>query len=432
MNLIVIVSDTFRADHLGCYGNEWIRTPNLDELAAQGVVFTNAYGDGLPTIPMRRVFYTGNSILPESQWRPLLPDDITVAQILAEHGFTSGLVADCYHMFKPNLNFHEGFDSWEWIRGQENDKWRSGPKDKFDPRRHMPEHHWNPRYDETMRQYLMNMQDRVLEEDYIVARSCRAAMNWLEQNVSGKPFMLWLELFDPHEPWDAPQRFRDMYYDDYPVEDFQFGYGVRTQDVREEDYPAIRGLYAAEVTFVDLWIGHLLEKVSGLGLDEDTVIAFTTDHGTHLGEQGCLQKTPGLLNSAVAQIPLIMRHPDGQYAGRRVDALASGLDLAPTLLRLAGVTDHPPMDGADLWRLVEGEAEALRDHLLIGFRNFAAARTQQWHYFQSVTAADPGKGPALYDLQADPRETTNVVQEHPDVVAQMRALIAEKFPLEGE
>jgi arylsulfatase A-like enzyme len=432
MNLITIISDTFRADHLGCYGNEWIKTPNLDRLAREGVAFTQVYADGLPTIPMRRVFYTGNSILPEGQWRPLLPEDVTVAQILAQHGFTSGLVADCYHLFKPNLNFHEGFDSWEWIRGQEFDKWRSGPREQFDPKRHMPAHHWNEEYDRTMRQYLMNMQDRVLEEDYIVARSCRAAMNWLERNVASKPFMLWLELFDPHEPWDAPQRFRDLYFDAYPVEDYQFGYGVHGDDVREEDYPALRALYAAEVTFVDLWIGRLLERVDDLGLRDDTLIVFTTDHGTHLGEQGCIQKTPGLLNSCVAQLPLIVRHPDTQFAGKRVDGLVSGMDLAPTLLSLVGVEDHPPMDGRSFWPLATGEPGSIRDHVLTGFGGFCAARTKEWHYFQRWRGPSEGKGPALYDLTTDPKETANVVAEHPDVVAQMKALLAGKFPLPEE
>ncbi|HJN19280.1 MAG TPA: sulfatase [Armatimonadota bacterium] len=432
MNILTIVADTFRFDHLGCYGNEWIHTPNLDRLAAEGIVFENCYADGLPTIPMRRVFYTGNSILPEGEWKPLLPEDVTLAQILGQNGYTSGLVADCYHLFKPNLNFHEGFDSWEWIRGQETDRWRSGPKADFDVKQHMPEHLWNEQYDHLIRQYLMNMQDRVLEEDYIVARSCRAAMSWLERNASAEPFMLWLELFDPHEPWDAPKRFRDMYHDDYPVEDFQFGYGCRGDDILESDYPAIRGLYAAEVTFVDLWLGRLFEKLDDLGLTDDTVIVFTTDHGTHLGEQGCVQKTPGLLNSQVAKLPLVVRHPDRSLAGKRVPKLVSGMDIAPTLLDLAGVGDHPPMDGKSFWPLATGEVESLREHVLTGFGGFGAARTDDWHYFQACAALHAGKGPALYDLNADPGETTNVVDDRPDVVAEMKALLATTFPMPEE
>ncbi len=432
MNLIVIVSDTFRADHLGCFGNERVRTPNLDRLAAEGVLFTNCYADGLPTIPMRRVFYTGNSTLPGGDWRPLSPEDVTVAEILGKRGYTSGLVADCYHMFKPNLNFHRGFDSWEWIRGQETDRWRSGPRDAVDPRAHMPEHHWNPQYEENLRQYLMNMLGRESEDDYICARSCRAAMDWLDANSANTPFMLWMELFDPHEPWDAPLRFREMYCDDYPIEDYQFGYGVKGADAREEDYPYLRALYAAEVTFVDECIGRLLHHVDELGLRGDTAIVFTTDHGTHLGEEGCIQKQWRFLNSVVTQIPLIVRHPDASFAGTRVDALASGMDLAPMLMGLAGVEDHPPMDGEDLWRLVEGEVESLHDWLLIGFRNFAAARTLDWHYFQGLDPADQGHGPALYDLKNDPGETANVVGAHPEVVADLRQLLAGCFPLRLE
>ena len=173
MNLIMIVADTFRADHLGCYGNERVKTPSLDRLASEGVRFANAYADGLATIPMRRVFYTGKSILPEGAWIPMANDDVTLAEILSENGFTTALVSDCYHQFKPGMNFHRGFDSWEWIRGQENDQWRSGPKESFDPKEVMPEHLWNDKYDVLMRQYLMNQQDRRTEEDYICARSCR-------------------------------------------------------------------------------------------------------------------------------------------------------------------------------------------------------------------------------------------------------------------
>ncbi len=429
MNLIVIVTDTFRADHLGCYGNERVSTPNLDRLAEQGVVFANCYADGLATIPARRVFYTGNSILPEAEWRPLSPGDVTVAEILSEHDYTSGLVSDCYHQFKPNLNFHRGFDSWEWIRGQENDRWRSGPRGAVNPRDHMPEHHWNPRYDETMRQYLLNMQDREGEDDYICARSCTAAMEWLDRNAQQSPFMLWLELFDPHEPWDAPPRFRTMYREDYPIDDYQFGYGVNVEDVREEDYAVLRDLYAAEVTFVDERIGKLLDYVDEIELRDDTVVVFTTDHGTHLGEDGCIQKQWRNPKSIVTQMPMIVRHPDESFAGTRVDALVSAMDLAPMLMRFAGVDDHPPMDGEDMWRLASGQSESLHDWLLIGFRKFAAARTPDWYYFEGLDPNDPGHGPALYDMKADPDETTNVVDDHPEVVRELRALISGCFPL---
>ncbi|MFQ6042529.1 MAG: sulfatase [Candidatus Poribacteria bacterium] len=428
MNLIIIIADTWRADYLGCYGNDWIQTPNLDQLAAEGAVFTNCYADGLPTIPARRVYFTGKSILPmENGWRPLYPHDVTIAEALQKQGFTTGFIADTYHYFKPNLNFHKGFNSWEWIRGQENDQWQSGPKANFDPQKHIPEHLWNENYGRLMLQYLMNTQDRQTEEDYFCAQSFRSGMRWLERNVDQKPFMLWIDTFDPHEPWDAPKRFQKMYYDNYPCERFLFGYGVRRQDIRPDDIPAIKGLYAAEVTFVDRWIGRFLEKVQDLGLFDDTIIVFSTDHGTHLGELGCVQKTPGLLNSCVAQLPLIVRHPDSRFAGKRVDALINAVDFMPTFLSMLGVEGPEEMAGKNFWRLVTGEADAIYERVFTGFGPFAAVRDLQWHYFQNIKGGNPGKGPCLYNLANDPKETTNVAAEHPDVVAQMRSYIEERF-----
>ena len=332
-------------------------------------------------------------------------------------------------MFKPGLNFHQGFDSWQWIRGQENDKWRSGPRAEIDLSRHCPDHMRSEGWDARLMQWLLNMQDRLGEDDYVCARTCTAAMEWLDDNAEQAPFLLWMEMFDPHEPWDPPPRLREKYCDDYPAEEFHFGYGVDKSLVRDEDLPAIRALYAAEIEFLDEWIGKLLDHVEDMGLLDDTVIVFTTDHGTHLGEEGCLQKTWSYLNSLVAQLPMFVRHPDSSFAGKRVDALASGMDLAPMLMRFAGVDDHPPMDGEDLWRLAEGDAQSLHDWLLIGFRNFAAARTLDWHYFTGLDPQNPGHGPALYDLAADPDELTNVVGEHPDVVAGLRELIAGCFPM---
>ena len=140
-NLIFIVADTFRAYHLRCYGSERVKTPALDRLAAESVMFTNAYADGLPTIPCRRVYHAGKSIIPMRKhggWIPLQEGRTTLAQVLGKNGFRTGFIADTYHYFKPNMNFHTGFDSWQWIRGQESDRWRSGPREQFDPKKLMP------------------------------------------------------------------------------------------------------------------------------------------------------------------------------------------------------------------------------------------------------------------------------------------------------
>jgi arylsulfatase A-like enzyme len=420
LNMIVIIADTWRADHLGCYGSTSIKTPYLDKLAKDSVLFTDVTAEGLPTIPCRRVYHTGKSVLPEAKWQPLADTDITFAEVLQKHGVTTGFIVDTYHYFKANYNFHRGFDSWQWIRGQETDRWKSGPKKEFDPKKHMPEHLWNQRYDTNMRQYMMNTQHRKSHEDYFCAQSCGAAMDWLEKNKDGNPFMLWIDMFDPHEPWDAPLKFKKMYRDEYPYERYLFGYGVRNADIRPDDLPVIRDLYAAEVTFSDYCIGRLLKRVEQLGLMENTIIVFSTDHGTHLGEEGCVQKTPALLNTCVTRIPLIIKHPDKKFTGKRVEALVSAVDFMPTFLPLLGIDDYKNMDGKNMWRLVTGEIPSLHENVYTVFNKYGAIHNLDWHYFQNVTGNNPGKGPCLYDLNTDPEQTTNVINQFPKVAQDLR------------
>jgi len=291
----------------------------------------------------------------------------------------------------------------------------------------MPDHLWSKNYDANMRQYMMNTQDRHSEEDYFCAQSLRAGMDWLERNKDSGRFMLLIDTFDPHEPWDAPERFQKMYYDNYPCERFLFGYGVRNKDIHPEDLPAIRGLYAAEVTFVDLWIGKFLDRVSELGLMDNTIIVFSTDHGTHLGEEGCVQKTADLLNGCVERVPLIVRHPDPQFAGKRIEALVSHQDYMPTFLNMLGVEGPKEMTGSDFWRLATGEAGSIHDYVFTGYGNFAAIHSREWHYFQNIKGKNPGKGPALYELKSDPGMTQNVIKEYPDVAAEMRRHLSKRF-----
>ena len=246
--------------------------------------------------------------------------------------------------------------------------------------------------------------------------------------------MLWVEMFDPHEPWDAPPRFQKMYRDDYGFERFLFGYGFRPQDPKtgkkvdlDRYLPLLRDLYAAEVTYVDHCIGRLLEAMEKMRLLDDTIVAFTTDHGTHLGEQGYVQKHPELLNSLVMHLPLIVRHPERSTAGKRAAGLVSAIDYAPTFCHMLGIDDQEHMDGRNAWDLVTGKANRLHDRVFTRFGNFASVRDGKWHYFQHVSGRDRGAGPCLYDLQADPGEKANVAARHSQVAAELRERIADRL-----
>ncbi len=429
LNLIVIIADTFRWDYLHFNGNNRIRTPNLDALAEEGVYFSNCYADGLPTIPARRVMHTGKSILPDRRkWRPLEASDVTFAEVLGKAGFTTGFVVDTFHHFKPDMNLHRGFSSWIWIRGQESDPYKSGPRTMVNPEDYTPKHLLNDYFRERIIQYVLNTSDRKSEDDFFCAQSCSAAAKWIEENKDNDgPFTLFIDMFDPHEPWDAPPAYQKMYRKKYPFERYIFGYGVDVDDVREDDIPILIDLYSAEVTFSDYCIGTLINEVKRMGLWDNTIIAFSTDHGTHLGEGGCIQKQATNLISCLARVPLIIRHPDRAFRGKRIDALTSHTDFMPTFLSLLGVEGYTDMDGRNMWDLVTGTQEKIHEHAITGYGNFGSIHNHKWHYFQNVWGKDKGLGPALYDLENDHGETKNVVRNNPRVVAEMKRILEEAF-----
>ena len=301
VNLIWICADTFRGDHLGCMGHPRVKTPNLDRLAAEGALFENAYSEGLPTGPERTVFMTGRFTLPYHGWEPLTSEETTLAEHLSRKGYRTALMCDCPHFFKPNCNYHRGFKEFRWIRGQETDLYATANKGR-DAWSFMPErtnsvplaHKKNgqagaDRYLDPLRQYLRNTAERGEDEaDFFPGQTCGAAMKWLENNRDAKDFLLWIEMFDSHEPWDPPKKYADMYRNpayNGPMILSPWFHSTLAKDFTAEELEDIRACYMAEVTLVDHWVGRLLAKVDALGLRGNTAIVFVSDHGTLLGER---------------------------------------------------------------------------------------------------------------------------------------------------
>ena len=328
------------------------------------------------------------------------------------------------------MNFHQGFDSFEFIRGQENDLWVSGPVDAVDAARHYPSHHHSERYHREMGQYLLNTRGMQREEDYFAARVFRAAADWLDRSAAGGPFFLWIDCFDPHEPWDPPPSYARMYRDRWDYDRYLFGYPIEVDRIRPSDYPAIRALYAGEVTFTDRWVGHFLDRVRKLGLDDDTIVVYCSDHGTHLGEFGCVQKTPSLLTAAMTRLPLAVRHPEASLAGRRVRGFVGPTDYMPTLLSLLGLDGLRGIEGRNFWPLVVEPGDRLRQRVFSGYGAYGGVRDRKWLYFQHWRGAQPGRGPALFDLEADPGEERNVLAEHLPVAEELRGLVAEHLQVD--
>jgi arylsulfatase A-like enzyme len=306
MNLIVICADTVRADYLGCYGNDWVKTPNLDKLGREGVIFENAYVEGLPTIPERTVFFTGKFTLPFRNWQPLWDFDLEISKILGkdddfwgvrtlgEGDYLNAFITDTYHFWAPGMNFHRGFHEYRWIRGQEFDRYRADVEGGVDPRTHFrPE--WNveekelPRSLRALRQYAANNAGRETEEDYLPAKVAKEGIAWLERNRD-ETFFLWLDFFDPHDPWDPPDTYYDMYrdpsYEGPKLIWANLVNSVAEDGLNEQELQEAKALYAAELSLVDYWIGEFLRKVEHLGLMEDTLIVFVSDHGSATASGG--------------------------------------------------------------------------------------------------------------------------------------------------
>ena len=420
MNLIVVMLDSFRQDHIGVYhqgratfeGVPACATPNLDRFARDAIVFDNMYPDGLPTIPVRLTMMTGQSTLPYRSWQPLSGHDLTIAEILGREGYVSSLISDCYHYRAPGMNYHRGFTSYRWIRGQEYDPYESAP-----PRRSV-EGFVNEHYPEIWRrrveQYLANTDDYTREEDWFPARVVEQAISWLRKNRSHQRTFLWVDSFDPHEPWDPPARF-DTYGDP--------GYtgkrlvlpmgGLYEKWATPAEARRIQSLYAGECSFVDFWLGKLFDALAEHGYYDDSVIAVVADHGHPLGDHGKFLKGTDRMYSELLKVPFIVRLPGGRNGGRRSTALAQFQDVLPTLLDLLGLAGSTgATSGLSFRRVVEGDSDSHRDAIITGYHEGIdrCIRDKRW----SLILRPEGEPDELYDLQSDPRERHNLIDTHPE------------------
>ncbi|MBI3972116.1 MAG: sulfatase [Chloroflexi bacterium] len=461
MNVICIVADSLRKDHVGCYGttaaSAWftarggapVQTPNLDRLAAEGTLFERAYPESLPTVPVRRALHTGRRAFPFRDWRPVkwdivyLPgwqpiphDQDTVAERLARAGYRTAFVTDTLPYFAPGLNFTRGFHQWHFVRGQQQDRYHSlsraaafGGPDADPLARFVTGPRHRERLRHTLTQYLANVSGRRAEEDWFAPRVYRQAMRWLEENHEvgreGRLFLL-IDHFDPHEPWDPPRHYVELYDPGYrPGRDgadvIHPMYGVADW-LSEAELRHLRANYAGEVAMVDHWLGRLLDKIDVLGLRDNTLVVFISDHGHLLGEHGLVGKLGHALYPELIDIPLLIRHPNGK-PGRRVHEPVYNLDIVPTMLAAAGVpgtTWGDAVDGRDLTPLLTGaDGWRSRQYLTSAYGTFAWIQTGDY----VLNAGVDGAQPRLIVLHDDPGHERNLAGERPDLVRELFALL---------
>jgi len=466
-NVLLIISDTLRRDCVSVFGEPgWfgspVHTPHLARFADRATVFDSAFSSSFPTVPLRNDILTGRATFTYKTWAPLAPDDATLQETLNDHGILTGLVADTPHPFAPGFNYQRGFQSWELIRGQEHDRWKAHPREPDLPcapgKLRSPDH--------TVKQYLRNTGWWRSEADSFAAQTMRAAAEWLEHNYLHR-FFLCVDTFDPHEPWTPPDHYVDLYDPGYHGEVVIYPAYDRAGYLSSDELRHCRALYAGEVTLVDRWTGHLLERAESLGLFENTAIIFISDHGFYLGEHGYVGKsliTPRY-QQAIPLYPELCRipwlaHMPAQRSRRHVGALAQPLDLAPTVFELLGVPVPAFCDGVSLVPALAGGSASPREiaiasptlsapHITVPHPCARATVTDgEWllicgpnverhgrrdpettaavdSVLREVHTLEGGSiGPELYHLPTDPAATANLIQNRLSVgQALHRALV---------
>lgn len=445
-NVLFIAADDLSCA-LGCYGDPIAKTPHLDQLAASGVCFLNAYNQLPLCNPTRASVMTG--LRPDTikvydldrHFRDEIPDAVTLSQQFMKHGWWAGRVGKIYHYNVPASIGTNGFDdppSWQKT---------VNPKGR----------------DKTDESLIFNAEPH---------RKISAALSWLaaegrdEEQTDGmvateaiklmeekreEPFFLAAGFFRPHTPYVAPKKYFDM----YPLEDLRLPYAPAND---RDDIPtaafahncpvphygldeltclqAMQAYYAC-VSFVDAQVGRMLDALDRLQLSDRTIVVFWSDHGYHLGEHDGIWQKRTLFEQG-ARAPLIIRNPSSKGNGQPCRRIVEFIDIYPTLTELVGIPTPQAVEGHSLVALLDDPltrwdrfaiTQVLRpaDHRLDTAVMGRSIRTERWRYSDW---AEGKKGVELYDHFADPMEFENLAlnptRKNKSVMSRLRRLLKQK------
>jgi arylsulfatase A-like enzyme len=427
-NLLVVMIDSLRADHVGAYGLRPVHTPNLDALARESLRFTRGFPEAMPTVPARRSLLLGRRVYPWRGWRPVrdLPatpgwagvgaHDTTWLSTLRAHGWWTGYVTD-----NPWVGFTGPFDGvrrsvdrFVPIPGRIGARKPASSVSERDVLHWLPERMRTRRYLTGLRQYLANTGAGRDERQSGAARVFTHAADVLREAGGKRPFALVVDCFDPHEPWDPPRKYLDLYgdprYRGVEPGDVLYTHSSYLTAAERKRLPAV---YAATVTMTDVWLGHFLDAFHASGRAQDTVLVLLSDHGILLGERGWTGKPALELHPELIQVPFLLRDPHGASAGGATPYFASPHDVGPTLLAMAGVPAPRAMNGSDLSPLLRGaQPRRARPFWYGGYANHFYVRTDDW----AMIAGGNDRGRMLFDLHADPGERRDVAKQRFDVL----------------
>ncbi len=362
LNLILVTIDTLRADHLGCYGYGAVKTPNLDAIAARGALFENAVAPTPLTPPSHASMFTGQYPnvhgVRNTGGFVLQSSSITLAEVLRDRGWDTAAFVGAA-VLKKMIGLDQGFAVYD----------DEMPKPSAADQREYPER----------------------PAGAVVDR----ALAWIEKQ-SGRPYFVWVHVFDPHIPYEPPAPFDEQY--------------------RSNPYDG-------EIAYTDRELGRLFQAIEKKSRAGDTIVAVLADHGESLSDHG--EYTHGIfLYDSTLHVPFLLAGP-GVPAGVRVKQQVRVIDLLPTVLELMGGAPPQESQGVSLVPALEGSEvasdfsyhETLFPKMNMGWAELRAMRTSRWKYIHA-----PRK--ELYDLVADPGEASNVLERYPEEAARLEERLA--------
>lgn len=434
LNVLVLVADDLNTD-IGSHGAP-VKTPHLDRLAARGVRFDRAYAQYPLCSPSRSSFLTGrrpnatgvltnpgkNRLSPH--FRERIPGTVTLPQLFKEHGWFAARIGKLFHYGVPldiGTSSLDDYASWDLAinpRGRD----RDGLDRVFSlvPGQYGATLSW--------------LADEGSDGEQTDGIGAAEAVRLLERfGKEGRPFFLAVGFYRPHTPYVAPRK----YFDLYPTADITlpvlsaddkarkpqaaYASAKKEQDAMPDAQrrEAIQA-YRAATSFMDAQAGIVLDALERLGLSGRTVVVFTSDHGYHLGDHGLWQKMS--LFEGSTRVPLIVAAPGMKAGGGVARSPVELVDVYPTLAELAGLQAPDYLDGVSLRPMLDSADRSVKDAAFSQVRDGYAVRTAGWRY---IEWAEGAKGAQLYDMEQDPRETTNLAQDarYADTVAEMKALL---------
>ncbi len=402
-NVIFIVLDTVRADRLGCYSNSSDLTPEIDRFAKDAVLFENAFSHAPWTLPSIASLFTsrypaqhgaGGSL---GKFKILQNDAVTLAEVFQRAGVVTGAIVNVF-LLSEKFGMTQGFETVDaYVTGNNIDVRRAGP-------------------------------------------TTSAALRWIDQHKN-KPFFLFVHYFDPHLIYNPPQPFRRRFADpqDCNTTDYIFGTVRDMVELRRnqtspppDKIARLEKLYNGEIAYTDSEVGKLIDGISQRGLDKNTIIVITADHGEEFLDHGGFEHGHTLYDELL-HIPLIVRAPaittkkESPVKAKRVPDTVRSIDVAPTLCELAGIPGDSAFIGQSLVPFLQGSHQQLSRPVLSQGNMWGPSGTAWRKDGLKLILQSSSPEVQLFNIRTDPQEQENLANQQPEhrdaMIADLRLIL---------